>query len=72
VFLIQAENDYSISPSRALANEAAKKKKDFQSRIYPAFGRSHQDGHWGFCSSATEVWGTDVLAFLEAQMKSAP
>jgi len=72
VFLIQAENDYSISPSRALANEAAKKKKDFQSRIYPAFGRNHQDGHWGFCSSATEIWGTDVLAFLEAQMKSAP
>jgi dipeptidyl aminopeptidase/acylaminoacyl peptidase len=72
VFLIQAENDYSVSPSRVLAKEGAKKKKDFQSRIYPAFGKSHQDGHWGFCSSATEVWGADVLAFLEAHMKSAP
>jgi len=69
VFLIQAENDYSLGPSRVLSKEATKKKKDFQSKIYPAFGSTHQDGHWGFCSSATDVWGNDVLAFLEAQMK---
>jgi len=31
----------------------------------------HQDGHWGFCSSATDVWGNDVLAFLETQMKAS-
>jgi carboxymethylenebutenolidase len=69
VFLIQAENDYSLAPSKVLRQEANKKKKDFQSKIYPAFGSSHQDGHWGFCSSATDVWGNDVLAFLETQMK---
>jgi dienelactone hydrolase len=72
VFLIQAENDYSLGPSRVLSKEANKKRKNFQSKIYPAFGSSHQDGHWGFCSSATDVWGADVLAFLEAQMKAAP
>jgi carboxymethylenebutenolidase len=72
VFLIQAENDFSLAPSRVLSKEARKKQKDFQSKIYPAFGASHHDGHWGFCSSATEVWGPDVLAFLEAQVKSAP
>ncbi len=71
VLLIQAENDYSLAPSRALSKEAIKKKKDFQSKIYPAFGNSHQDGHWGFCSSATDVWGNDVLGFLEAQMKAS-
>jgi dienelactone hydrolase len=71
VFLIQAENDYSLAPSRALSKEANKKKKDFQSKIYPAFGSTHQDGHWGFCSSATDVWGNDVLAFLEMQMKAS-
>jgi len=70
VFLIQAENDYSLGPSHALSKAASKKHKDFQSKIYPAFGSTHQDGHWGFCSKATEVWGSDVLAFLEAQMKS--
>src|SRR5271167_678966 len=71
VFLIQAENDYNLAPSRALSKEASKKHKDFQSKIYPAFGSSHQDGHGGFCSSATDVWGGDVLAFLEAHMKAA-
>jgi carboxymethylenebutenolidase len=70
VFLIQAENDYSLGPSRVLSKEANKKKKDFQSKIYPVFGSTHQDGHWGFCSSATDVWGNDVLAFLETQMKA--
>jgi dienelactone hydrolase len=70
VFLIQAENDYSLDPSHVLSKEASKKHKEFQSKIYPAFGRSHQDGHWGFCSSATDVWGADVLAFLEAQMEA--
>src|ERR1700719_650877 len=63
VFLIQAENDYSLSPSRVLSKEANKKQKTFRSKIFPTFGSSHQDGHWGFCSSATSVWGPDVLAF---------
>lgn len=72
VFLIQADNDYSLAPSRALSKEARKKHKDFQSKVYPAFGTSHHDGHWGFCSSATTVWGDDVLAFLGEQMKAAP
>jgi carboxymethylenebutenolidase len=71
VFLIQAENDYSLAPSRVLSKEAYKKKKDFQSKIYPPFGSTHQDGHWGFCSSATDVWGNDVLAFLETHMKAS-
>jgi carboxymethylenebutenolidase len=70
VFLIQAENDFSLAPSHALTREANKKHKDFQSKIYPAFGNSHHDGHWEFCSTATEVWGADVLAFLDAQMKA--
>jgi carboxymethylenebutenolidase len=72
VFLIQAENDYSLAPSRVLNKEAYKRKKDFQSKIYAAFGTTHQDGHWGFCSLATDVWGNDVLTFLEAQMKRSP
>jgi dienelactone hydrolase len=70
VFLVQAENDYSLGPSHALSKEAAKKHKDFQSKIYPTFGKSEHDGHWGFCSTATDVWGADVLAFLDAQMKA--
>ncbi|HME00517.1 MAG TPA: prolyl oligopeptidase family serine peptidase [Terriglobia bacterium] len=70
VFLIQAQNDYSLEPSRVLSQEANKKHKDFQSKIYPALGSTHQEGHWRFCSTATDVWGDDVLAFLAAQMKT--
>jgi hypothetical protein len=55
-----------------LSKEAKKMKKDFDSKIYPAFGNSQQDGHWAFCSTATEVWGHDVLAFLEAHRNGAP
>jgi len=71
MFLLQAENDYDLAASRVLSKEASKKKKEFQSKVYPAFGVTHQDGHWGFCSTATDLWGNDVLAFLDAQMKSA-
>jgi len=71
IFLIQAENDYNLAPSQVLSKEASKKHKDFQSKIYPAVGSTHQDGHWRFCSQATDVWGNDVLAFLEAQMRTA-
>jgi carboxymethylenebutenolidase len=70
ILLIQAENDFNLAPSRELNKEAEKKKKDLRSRIYPPFGKSHEDGHGKFCSTATAVWGNDVLAFLASQMKT--
>lgn len=70
VFLIQAENDYDLAPSHALSKEASKKGKDLQSKIYPVFGKGHQEGHWGFCTAGMDVWGNDVLTFLEARMKA--
>jgi carboxymethylenebutenolidase len=69
IFLIQAQNDYSVEPTHALTKEAEKKHKDFQSKIYPAFGKKPQDGHWGFCTTATDIWGPDVLSFLAANMR---
>jgi pimeloyl-ACP methyl ester carboxylesterase len=71
VFLLQAENDFSLGPSQALSKEADKQHKDFRSKVYPAFGTTNHDGHWGFCTTATEVWGSDVLGFLEEQMRGA-
>jgi dienelactone hydrolase len=70
IFLLQAENDFNLAPSRELNKEAKKKQVDFQAKVYPAFGSSHDDGHGGFCATATDVWGSDVLAFLEAHWKS--
>jgi dienelactone hydrolase len=72
IFLFQAENDYSLGPSHNLTKEASKKHKAFQSKIYPAFGSNAHDGHWGFCTTATDVWGNDALSFLEERMKKAP
>ena len=72
VFLLQAENDFDLGPSHMLSREAAKKNKDFQSKIYPAFGKGSHDGHWAFCTTGSEVWGTDVLAFLEKQRIARP
>lgn len=69
VFLLQAENDFSLAPSRVLAKEAEKKHKDFRAKVYPRFGRDAQDGHWGFCATATDVWGAEVLSFLAEHMK---
>jgi dienelactone hydrolase len=72
VLLIQAENDFSLAPSRELAKEAQKNHTGFQSKVYPKFGKSHEEGHGGFCSTATDVWGKDVLEFLKTTMKAAP
>jgi carboxymethylenebutenolidase len=72
IFLLQAENDFNLAPSRELSKEAKKKQVDFQAKVYPAFGSSHEDGHGGFCATATDVWGSDVLVFLEAHWKAAP
>jgi dienelactone hydrolase len=70
LLLIQAANDFNLAPSHELAKEAKKKNADFQSKIYPAFGSSHQEGHGAFCATATNVWGDDVLAFLAAHWSS--
>jgi dienelactone hydrolase len=45
IFLIRAENDYSLAPSRVLNKEANRKHRNFQSKIYPAFGSTHHEGH---------------------------
>lgn len=69
VFMLQAKNDFSLAPSHALTKEAEKKHRDFRSKIYPEFGKDRQDGHWGFCTAGTDVWGAEVLSFLAEQMK---
>jgi len=68
VFFIQAVNDYDTTPSLVLSAEMAKVGKNNQIKIYPAYGLTAQDGHGGFCTNATDVWGQDVLAFLRMWM----
>ena len=68
IFIIQAENDYSLEPGRVLGKELEKKGPPNQVRIYPAFGTTVQQGHAAFGSRAAgiAVWSADVIAFLSA------
>jgi carboxymethylenebutenolidase len=68
VFFLQAENDYDLTPNRALSDEVRKAGKPVETKIYPAFGSGAQQGH-EFCWRGTNIWGPDVLKFIEANLK---
>jgi len=72
VFVIQAQNDYSIEPSKALGIELDRKGAPNQAKVYPPFGSSAQDGHWRFATSLQgfAYWVPDVFMFLQAAMSS--
>ena len=63
VFFIQAENDYDLSPSRALAKAMHDVGKDADVKIYPKFGQSPAEGH-SFAWRGGGIWGEDVFRFL--------
>jgi dienelactone hydrolase len=73
IFIIQAQNDYSLEPSKVLGKELEKKGAPNQAKIYPAFGTTTQDGHWVFGSrqDGIAIWSPDVNAFLDLTMKDA-
>ena len=64
MFLLQAENDYSLGPSEVLGGELRRKGPPSRAQIYPAFGGTPQDGHSGFACEGMGVWGADVRGFL--------
>ena len=71
IFIIQARNDYSVEPCKVLGRELDKKGSPNHAKIYPAFGTTKQDGHWGFGSrrDGIAVWAPDVNAFLDETMR---
>lgn len=66
VFLIQAENDYDLSPTQALSKEMEQAGKPHRAKVYPPYGTTQAEGHGGFCFRGVDVWGGDVLSFLSA------
>jgi carboxymethylenebutenolidase len=70
VFILQAKNDFSVDPAKDLGKIA--KANSGQAEIYPAFGKSPQDGHWAFATSKAgiEVWQKDVLDFIHAAFET--
>jgi carboxymethylenebutenolidase len=63
ILLSQAENDYDLSPSRALSQELERLGKPHKLLIFPPFGTTPADGH-GFCTRGGEIWAPEVFSFL--------
>jgi dienelactone hydrolase len=64
IFLIQAENDYSVAPTQELSVLLKETGHVMESKIYPAFGVNPHEGHL-LESRGAEIWGADVRRFLE-------
>jgi hypothetical protein len=65
VFVFQAENDFDTAPSAKIASELARSGEPFERKLYPAFGKTHMDGHHiGYFGA--RVWADDVFSFLKA------
>jgi dienelactone hydrolase len=64
VFFIQAENDYSIRPTRELAASLEGTGKIVWSKVYPPFGANPMEGHL-LESRGAPIWSADVHRFLE-------
>jgi dienelactone hydrolase len=67
IFFIHAANDYSVAPAEALGGEMARVGTPHRLKIYPAFGRTADEGH-GFVHLSPATWEADVFAFLNEQM----
>jgi dienelactone hydrolase len=64
VFFIQAANDYSIRPTIELAGSLEGTGKIVQSKVYPDFGLTKDEGHLLYIQGPA-YWGGDVRRFLE-------
>ncbi len=67
ILLIQAENDYDLTPTKTIAGELEKANKPHKLLIFPAFGTTHTEGH-GFSVWGERVWGDEVFSFLASVM----
>ncbi len=68
IFLLQAENDASTGPSEVLGPMLLAKGPPNAAKLYPPYGVTARnpegDGHRGFSVRGEDVWGADVLNFL--------
>jgi len=63
ILFLQAENDYDLSPTRVLSAAMKNAGKPYEMKIYPAFGKSPEEGH-SFAYLGGSVWADDVFRFL--------
>ncbi len=65
IFLIQPQNDYTLESSETLARELSGKTRPNTSKVYPPFGTTHEKAST-FAVAGADVWGTDVVKFLNS------
>ena len=68
IMLIHAANDYDTTPGTAIAAELERLHKPHVLKIYPALGKSTDDGH-NLLYLAIPEWEPDVFHFLDANVK---
>jgi dipeptidyl aminopeptidase/acylaminoacyl peptidase len=64
MFLFQAENDFTLAPSKELYKEMTAAGKIVEIKTYPPFGKTHFDGH-SFTWLGSSIWFDDVFSFIE-------
>lgn len=67
IFFVQAANDFSIRPTIEIAAALAGTDVPFETKIYPAFGHTPNEGHF-LAGRGPLVWGPDVRRFLERHL----
>ena len=68
IMLIHAANDYDTTPGRDLAAELERLGKSHVLKIYPAVGKTSDEGH-NFVYSSVPLWETDVFKFLDHDIR---
>lgn len=68
IMLIHAANDYDTTPGTAIAAELEQIHKPHLLKIYPAQGKSSDDGH-NLLYLAIAEWEPDVFQFLDSHLK---
>ena len=68
--LIQAGDDFNLTPSYTLGGELARLGKPHETRIYEAIGEQGGDGH-GVFNNAVWLWRTDAERFLQRSLSPA-
>jgi dienelactone hydrolase len=68
IMLIHAANDYDTTPGTVIAAELERLHKPHVLKIYPALGKSSDDGH-NLLYLAIPEWEPDVFQFLDANVK---
>jgi len=68
VLLMHAANDYSTASGKALAEEMQRLGKPHELKLYPAVGKTADEGH-NFLFHSVRTWETDVFTFLDRHVK---